>query len=174
MIRSFALGFLISSGPGSKKCPMSVCENLLYIVKPAACGGGSVTCGRPSAVLGAAGGWLPREDPIPTQRWPSRSTHLTDAPTTLESVAKELLTRKVVGILSGAIALVLTLSVFGMIVGWLPGIVALRAGWLGRRDGEGRWTTFALLSGGVAFAVGLYLGIAITWDVLECRPVEGC
>jgi hypothetical protein len=89
-------------------------------------------------------------------------------------VAKELLTRKVVGILSGAIALGLTLSVFGTIVGWLPGIVALRAGWLGRRDGEGRWTTFALLSGGVAFAVGLYLGIAITWDLLECRPVEGC
>lgn len=87
---------------------------------------------------------------------------------------KQLLTRKVVGILSGAIALVLTLSVYGIIVGWLPGIVALRAGWLGRHDGEGRWTTFALLAGGVAFAVSLYLGIAITWDVLECRPIEGC
>jgi hypothetical protein len=31
------------------------CETFLYRVKPAACGGESVTCGRPSPVLGAAG-----------------------------------------------------------------------------------------------------------------------
>jgi hypothetical protein len=38
--------------------PMSGCENFLYRVKPAAYGGGSVTCGRPAAVLGAFGGIL--------------------------------------------------------------------------------------------------------------------
>jgi len=31
--------------------------------KPAACGGGSVTCGRPSTVLGAAGGRVTLERP---------------------------------------------------------------------------------------------------------------